>query len=100
VSRGADSPRRIIQALRTLAITPGHPEIDRVAISVIVGFPRHGILFLRCFQQSRPQEFGIATPKIQRREEDASSVTAARMVRIEAVVAELRDFDNCTRAAR
>jgi hypothetical protein len=51
----------MIQALRTLglSIATGDWEIDRVAISVFIGFARHGIPFPRRLQQSSPQKIGV-----------------------------------------
>lgn len=39
----------------------GDREIDRVAISVIVGFARHRIFFSRRLKQSSPQEIGVGS---------------------------------------
>jgi hypothetical protein len=72
----------------------GHQEIDCVAGSVLIGFAGHSILFSRRLQQSSMEKVHVALSQTQCREEDPSLVAAARMMRVEAVMAEFRNLNN------
>jgi hypothetical protein len=64
-------------------------EIDTVTRTVLISFGGDCFILSSCLQQCASQNFGIRLPEAERGQEHAGLVSAARMVEIEAVVANL-----------
>jgi hypothetical protein len=65
----------------------------------MVSFAWHGILVPRCLQQRGLEKFGVALVQTQCREENPSFMPAARMMRVQTVVAKLGHLDDRISAA-